>query len=142
MIRDTFQRTVILACVVVAAIASLLPTVFRENFPKSWPTKPIALGLDISGGVHLVYGVKSQEAVKSRLQSMTSNIRSKLREDKIAVASSAVGADNSVQIALLSDASAERAKAVVAEVAPELPRFFDKPASGAKDRARRDRASG
>lgn len=120
MIRDTFQRTVILACVVVAAIASLLPTVLRENFPKSWPTKPIALGLDISGGVHLVYGVKSQEAVKSRLQSMTSNIRSKLRDGKIAVASSAVGADNTVQLTLLSDASADRAKAVVAEVAPEL----------------------
>lgn len=118
--RDTFQRSLILGAIVIAAIASLLPTVFRDNFPKNWPTRPIAMGLDISGGVHLVYGVQTSEAVKSRLQSMLSGIRSKLRERKIAVAQSAVGSDNSVQITLLSDAFVEQAKTVVLDVAPDL----------------------
>jgi preprotein translocase subunit SecD len=118
--RDTFQRTLILGAIVIAAVASLLPTVFREDFPKSWPTKPISMGLDISGGVHLVYGVKTNEAVKSRLQSMLSGVRSKLRERKIAVAQSTVGADNTVQVTLLSDTFAEQAKALVSEVAPDL----------------------
>jgi preprotein translocase subunit SecD len=118
--RDTFQRTLIVGVAVLAAIASLLPTVFRDNFPKSWPTKPIAMGLDISGGVHLVYSVKTSEAVKSRLQSMLSGIRSKLRERKIAVAQSTVGADNTLQVTLLSDTFIEQAKAVVPDVAPDL----------------------
>jgi preprotein translocase subunit SecD len=118
--RDTFQRSLILGAIVIAAIASLLPTVFPGNFPKNWPTRPIAMGLDISGGVHLVYGVQTSEAVKSRLQSMLSGIRSKLRERKIAVAQSAVGSDNSVQITLLSDAFVEQAKTVVLDVAPDL----------------------
>jgi preprotein translocase subunit SecD len=118
--RDTFQRTLIVGVAVLAAIASLLPTVFRDNFLKSWPTKPIAMGLDISGGVHLVYSVKTSEAVKSRLQSMLSGIRSKLRERKIAVAQSTVGADNTLQVTLLSDTFIEQAKAVVPDVAPDL----------------------
>jgi preprotein translocase subunit SecD len=54
------------------------------------------------------------------LQSMLSGIRSKLRERKIAVAQSAVGSDNSVQITLLSDAFVEQAKTVVLDVAPDL----------------------
>ncbi len=120
MMRDTFTRSLILGAIVVAAVVALLPTVVREGFPKSWPTRPIALGLDISGGVHLVYSVKTKEAVKSRLQSMLSSIRSKLRERKIAVAQASVGSDNSIQLTLLSDAFLDQAKSVVAEVAPEL----------------------
>lgn len=118
--RDNFQRALILAAVLVAAVASLLPTVFQDSFTKKWPTRPLALGLDISGGVHLVYGVKSQEALKSRLQSMLSNVRSKLRERKIAVAQASVAPDNTVQITLLSDSSVDAAKSAVAEIASEL----------------------
>jgi preprotein translocase subunit SecD len=120
MIRDTFQRALILGVAMVAAIACLLPSIFGDKFPKDWPTRPLAMGLDISGGVHLVYGVQSKEAVKSRLQSMLSSARSKLREKKIAVAAGSVGADNTLQISLLSDASVEQAKAVVAEYNQDL----------------------
>jgi preprotein translocase subunit SecD len=120
MIRDTFQRMLIVGIVIVAAIACLLPSILRDRFTKEWPTKPLALGLDISGGVHLVYGVQSSEAVKSRLQSMLASIRSKLREKKIAVAQAAIGADNTLSFTLLSDTFVEQAKAVVADAANEL----------------------
>jgi preprotein translocase subunit SecD len=78
------------------------------------------LGLDISGGVHLVYGVQAREAVKSRLQSMLSSARAKLREKKIAVASGNISADSTVQISLLSDTSIEQTKAVIAEFNQDL----------------------
>jgi preprotein translocase subunit SecD len=120
MIRDTFQRTLIVGIVIVAAVACLLPSILRDNFTKDWPTKPLALGLDISGGVHLVYGVQSSEAVKSRLQSMLASIRSKLREKKIAVAQASIGSDNTLAFTLLSDTFVEQAKAVVADAASEL----------------------
>jgi preprotein translocase subunit SecD len=120
MVRDTFQRMLILGVVVVAAVACLLPSILRDSFTKEWPTKPLAMGLDISGGVHLVYGVQAKEAVKSRLQSSLSGIRSRLRERKIAVAGGAIGVDNSVKIRLLSDLSLESAKAIVTENFPEL----------------------
>lgn len=120
MFRDTFQRMLLIGIAVVAAVACLLPSVLRDRFTKEWPTKPLALGLDISGGVHLVYGVQSSEAVKSRVQSMLSSMRSKLREKKIAVAQASIGSDNTVSLTLLSDTFVEQAKAVVAEIAPDL----------------------
>jgi preprotein translocase subunit SecD len=120
MFRDTFQRMLLIGIAVIAAIACLLPSVLRDRFTKDWPTKPLALGLDISGGVHLVYGVQSSEAVKSRVQSMLSSMRSKLREKKIAVAQAAIASDSTVSLTLLSDTFVEQAKAVVAEVAPDL----------------------
>jgi preprotein translocase subunit SecD len=120
MFRDTFQRMLLIGIAVVAAVACLLPSVLRDRFTKDWPTRPLALGLDISGGVHLVYGVQSSEAVKSRVQSLLSAMRSKLREKKIAVAQASIGADNSVSLTLLSETFVEQAKAVVAEVAPDL----------------------
>ena len=52
--RDIQQRTIIFVAVVAASVLSLLPTVLRDNFTQKWFTKPMALGLDISGGVHLV----------------------------------------------------------------------------------------
>jgi preprotein translocase subunit SecD len=120
MIRDTFQRMLILGVAIVAAIGCLLPSIVGDSFTKEWPTKPLAMGLDISGGVHLVYGVQSGEAVKSRLQSMLTGVRAKLREKKIAVASGKVGADNSIRVGLLSDLSVEQAKAAVADFSSDL----------------------
>jgi preprotein translocase subunit SecD len=120
MVRDIQQRTVIFVAVVALSVLSLLPTVLRDNFTQKWFTKPMALGLDISGGVHLVYGVKAREAVTSRLQTLLAGLRSDLRSKKIAVAQSTVSSDNSLQVTLLSDASLETAKATIQEKAPEL----------------------
>lgn len=120
MIRDTFQRILILGLAIVAAIGCLLPSILGDSFTKDWPTKPLALGLDISGGVHLVYGVQSEEAVKSRLQSMLSGIRAKLRSNKIAVASGQIDADGAVRIALLSELFVEQTKATIADFSPDL----------------------
>ena len=118
--RDIQQRTIVFVAVVVLAVLSLLPTVLRDNFTQKWFTKPMALGLDISGGVHLVYGVKAREAVTSRLQALLAGLRSDLRGKKIAVAQSTVGGDNALLITLLSDASLEAAKATIQEKSPEL----------------------
>ena len=115
MTRDITQRALIVALVTVAAILSLLPTVLRDSFTEKWFTKPMALGLDISGGVHLVYQVKAAEAVKSKLQSSLTAIRADLRSRKIAVARSSVQPDNTLQVTLLSDSSLDIAKGVIAE---------------------------
>jgi preprotein translocase subunit SecD len=123
MIRDTFQRTIILAAVVVGAVLSLLPTIapdvqlFKEG---KWFTKPLSLGLDISGGVHLVYGVKAEEAVKSRLAALVASARSELRAKKIAVVQAAVTSNTGIQITLLTGSFLEEAKRIVAEKLPDL----------------------
>lgn len=120
MDRDVFQRALILGAVTIAALLCLLPTAFKDNFPAQWFTRPLAMGLDISGGVHLVYGVKSKEAVKSRLQSLLVAVRSELRAKKIAVAQSAVSADGQLEVTLLTDAFVEDAKSIVADKLSDL----------------------
>jgi len=120
MVRDIQQRSIVFVAVVALSVLSLLPTILRDNFTQKWFTRPMALGLDISGGVHLVYGVKSSEAVTSRLQALLAGLRSDLRGKKIAVAQSTVSGDNSLQITLLSDASLEAAKSTIQDKAPEL----------------------
>lgn len=114
------QRALVVVAVTLLSILCLLPTALRDNFTAKWFTKPIALGLDISGGVHLVYAVKAREAVTSRLTSLLAGARSELRGKKIAVAQSSVTGDGALQISLLSDASLEAAKQVIAEKSPEL----------------------
>jgi preprotein translocase subunit SecD len=118
--RDIVQRALIVGLVTAAAVLSLLPTVVRDSFTEKWFTKPMALGLDISGGVHLVYQVKAAEAVKSRLQSTLSGIRAELRARKIAVTRSSVQSDNTLQVTLLSESSVEPARAIVSEKFNEL----------------------
>jgi preprotein translocase subunit SecD len=113
--RDIFQRAVLIGLAIIGAVLSLLPTALRDNFTDKWFTKPIALGLDISGGVHLVYGVKAKEAVKSRLQNSLAGIRSELRSKKIAVAQSQVFDDTFLSIVLLTESFVEEAKNVIAD---------------------------
>ncbi len=120
MIRDTFQKILILGVVIVFAIGCLLPSIFGKSFTSDWPTKPLALGLDISGGVHLVYGVEAKEAVRSRLQSTLSSLRSRLREKKIAAMRGTVGSDASLSLTLLSDIFVEQAKEIARDVSSEL----------------------
>lgn len=121
--RDNFQRSIILGVVVLVAVLSLLPSLAPqvELFSSGkWFTRPLAMGLDISGGVHLVYGVKSQEAVKSRLATLLSNARSELRQAKIAVSQASVSSPSSAQVVLLTSSRTAEAKSIIADKVPEL----------------------
>ncbi|MCB0336502.1 MAG: hypothetical protein KDD62_09350, partial [Bdellovibrionales bacterium] len=76
-------------------------------------SKPIGLGLDLSGGVHLVYRVVVKEAVESRLQSDMVAIRSGLRKEKIPVTRTKVLDDLSIEVTLLSDRTVDKAKTFI-----------------------------
>jgi preprotein translocase subunit SecD len=82
MQKSVRNRGIVLLSLIVIGILFLAPTFFRDVFGNSWISRPISLGLDLKGGVHLVYQVLSKEAVKSRLLSIGQTIRSELREDK------------------------------------------------------------
>jgi len=124
------NRAVIVAASVVVAVLMLLPTLFRETFAgMKWISKPISLGLDLSGGVHLVYQVQTKEAVKSRLQGMANALRSELREQKIAVTRVKVNEKSQIELSLLSASRLEQAKQVVAEKFREVS-FVESPSDG------------
>lgn len=113
MLSTVKQRFIIFILVVALGLALLAPSVFRESLSKNWISKPLALGLDLSGGVHLVYEVIAEEAVKAYMQSNASNIRAALRKEKIAVWTTRATDANTVEVVVVSDAHTEKAKVFI-----------------------------
>ena len=126
----TKNRAIIVGASIVLAVVMLLPTIFRESFAGvKWISKPISLGLDLSGGVHLVYQVQTREAVKSRLLGMANAMRSDLREQKIAVTRVKVNERSQIELSLLSALRLEQAKQRLAENFREVS-FVESPSDG------------
>lgn len=108
---DLKRRIVIYCGVVLVALAFLVPTFFRGQFDGSnWISKPLSLGLDLQGGVYLVYEVEVQEAVKSQLQSMGSAARRDLRSRKVPVQRVRATDNRELEVVLLSNRSVDEAR--------------------------------
>lgn len=112
MTSDVRNRLIVVACCILLSLACLLPT-FVPALKQSWISRPISLGLDLSGGVHLVYEVQSKEAVTSRLQTQANGIRTVFRNEKIAAVKVAANAQQQIEIFLTSDRRVEDAKRIV-----------------------------
>ncbi len=120
MSESVRNRLIVVAGAIVFAIICLLPNVSpssfqRENGESFWLSRPIKLGLDLKGGVHLMYEVQTEEAVKSRMATVLQGIRGELRNEKIAVTRATVDASGAVEITLLTSRNVEKAKQVIAE---------------------------
>lgn len=114
MTTDIRNRLFILGAVIIAALIFLIPTIFSDTFKdREWLSKPISLGLDLSGGVYLVYEVQSSEAVTSRIQVMANTIRSDLRKVKIPVTRGRVNAEQELELTLFSSRNSEQAKDLI-----------------------------
>lgn len=110
------QRAIILLVLLLVSFVFLVPTMFKDSFKDTnWISKPIKLGLDLLGGVHLVYQVDAKEAVKTKLQAIITGLKADLRKEKIAPRSAKVNDKNQIELILLSDRAIERIKSVVAE---------------------------
>ena len=63
-------RIVIFALAIVFGLAFSIPSLFQTQEGKK-----ITLGLDLQGGLHMLLGVKTDEAVKSRIKSIAASIK-------------------------------------------------------------------
>ena len=120
------KRAIAFGVIFVIAILFLFPTIkvavkkykgqevtSADTVDSKWISKPISLGLDLSGGVHLVYQVETEEAIKGRLQVTANSLRNSLRKEKIAVTKVGVNKDDTVFINLLTDRNQQQAKDLI-----------------------------
>ena len=114
------NRVITFVAVFVLALLFLAPSVLRGSFSEGWISKPISLGLDLSGGVHLVYEVETKEAVKSKLQSTANAIRSELRKQKVPVKRAVVADNLNIEVSLLSGRSTQKAMDFMRTEYPKL----------------------
>ena len=97
MNRSIKWRALVVLAVIVVALVYLYPTVAprdketnEPNLPKFWqkvlPTEMINLGLDLKGGMHVVFEVQVEEAVDAAMDRNIEEIRFTLRKDRIPLA--------------------------------------------------------
>ena len=86
MERAWWWKAALYGFVTVVAVLYLVPTLVPEekqpSFIKSSFQKKIQLGLDLQGGLHLVYEVNVDKAVSDKVDRLSSDIEDKLRRDK------------------------------------------------------------
>jgi preprotein translocase subunit SecD len=86
MERGWWWKAALYGFLTVLAVLYLLPTVVAEekipSFIKNNFKKKIALGLDLQGGLHLVYEVNVNKAVSDKVDRLSTDIEDRLRRDK------------------------------------------------------------
>jgi len=86
MERSWWWKAALYAAVTVLAVLYLIPTVVPEEkqpgFIKKYFEKRIELGLDLQGGLHLVYEVNVDKAVAGKVDRLSADIEDRLRKDK------------------------------------------------------------
>ncbi|SEQ03752.1 SecD/SecF fusion protein [Faunimonas pinastri] len=80
-------KITLIVLVILAGIVVLIPSAFtREqvaNWPSFLPKKQMVLGLDLRGGAHLLLQVQRSSLIRDRLQTLTDDVRQKLRDEHI-----------------------------------------------------------
>lgn len=88
MNKSIFWRFLFIGIAVVAAVVFFLPNtpVFKsmpEWWQKNMPNKGIVLGLDLQGGLHLVFEVEADKAVESTVERYAFTIKEMLQKKKL-----------------------------------------------------------
>ena len=84
MKKDFFWRISLIAAATLLSIIFYLPsTDLRESLPDWLQKYGIVLGLDLQGGVHLVYEVDGDKAVDITVERITSSLANIFKEKKI-----------------------------------------------------------
>jgi preprotein translocase subunit SecD len=86
MERSWWWKAALYGVVTVVAVLYLVPTIVPEDkqpdLIKRHFDKRIQLGLDLQGGLHLVYEVNVDKAVSDKVDRLASDIEDRLRKDK------------------------------------------------------------
>ncbi|WP_181109554.1 protein translocase subunit SecD [Xanthomonas arboricola] len=82
--------------------------------------RPMVLGLDLVGGVHFAMQVDQKAALEKRLDGFAEDIRTTLRDARIAYRSVERRGDNSIQVSLSEGASVDAARIALAKSQPTL----------------------
>ena len=89
MDRSLKRRSGILALVLIASICVLLPSVVGKGTLPTWYTKifrkKLNLGLDLQGGLHLVYSIDLDKAVDDKASEIRRDLEAKFADEKASV---------------------------------------------------------
>lgn len=116
MDRQTKWRSLWLGLVVVLAVCTLLPTIVPQKDLPRWFrgmfSKKVQLGLDLQGGLHIVYSVDLNKAIDDKASELkrdiedkllTSNIQATVRTPRVPVGAITITPANAADLARIDD---------------------------------------
>ncbi len=103
-------RIVVFAAAIIFGLAFSFP-----SLTQSEKGAKITLGLDLQGGLHMLLGVRTEEAVKSRIKSITSSVKHFSEREDILLDSITFG-DEALNFALLDEDDASAIDTLLSEI--------------------------
>ena len=116
MIENNKIRWVIVLSALMLAGAWVLPNFYSFKESQWWFSKEkLIYGLDIQGGLHLVMGVKTDEAIQEKLKSLKADLKDKLENSEIKVTSISTLKEKTgqMQVSLSNPEDKEKAREVI-----------------------------
>ncbi len=102
--------------VVLFLLALIFGVVFSmPSLLQTQSGKKITLGLDLQGGLHMLLGVKNDEAIKSRVKSIAGTIKYIFDDEEIIFDNLRINPDNSVSFELLDEDDVAKATKLLKE---------------------------
>jgi len=123
MNKSLYWRLTLVSAAVVLAIILFIPSmpgVQKTDLPKWWLGNKINLGLDLQGGMHLIYQVQTEKAVESHVARLVTSLRGAAAEKNIQLANIKQASGNELQAVLQNPADMDKFLALVSEQAPTL----------------------
>lgn len=116
--KNLAWRAGLVAAVVVIAIIIFLPSLpgVRSALPKWWPGNKINLGLDLQGGMHLVYEVETDKAVQSFTNRIVANLRATAQEKGVQLTDIRQTADDQIEATLANPADSGKFLSIVSDL--------------------------
>ena len=118
MIENNKIRWIILLSSLLLAGAWMLPNFYSFKEGQWWFSKTkLIYGLDIQGGLHLVMGVKTDEAIQEKIKSLTADLKDKLEKSEIKTTAirSLKEKTGRIQILLEKETDKEKAEKTIKE---------------------------
>ncbi|AXS40542.1 protein translocase subunit SecD [Breoghania sp. L-A4] len=112
----------VIVLIVLAGVLTSLPNFFAAENVARWPDwipgKQVVLGLDLQGGVYLLYEVDRKDYTTKRLRTLVGEVRDALRreEPRIGYTGLAVQGDDAVQLRLRDTARIDDARERLSEL--------------------------
>jgi preprotein translocase subunit SecD len=91
-----YRLVIFIICTILGIVFSI-PSILQTNSGKK-----IALGLDLQGGLHMVLGVNTHEAVTSKIKSIATTIKYFSDDEDLLIDALSI-ADDSVTFSVLDD---------------------------------------
>jgi preprotein translocase subunit SecD len=121
--RGLMWRLLAVAASVVIGLVALVPN-FTTNLPEWWkfalPSRPIALGLDLQGGIHLVLEVQTEKAVENHVDALIESLRREAREKEIATRDWKREASDGLTFTVVGETKSADMQKLIADNSPTL----------------------